>query len=42
MSALLSFYGAIVIGVSILWGLLSFLFTGKTQRWSVVLILSEQ
>lgn len=34
MSALLSFYGAIVIGVSILWGLLSFLFTGKTQRWS--------
>ena len=35
MSALLSFYGAILIGVSIFWGLLSFLFTRKMQYWSL-------
>lgn len=35
MSALLSFYGAILMGVSIFWGLLSFLFTRKMQYWSL-------
>ena len=35
MSALLSFYGAILIGVNIFWGLLSFFFTRKMQYWSL-------